>query len=253
MSNEEGFYLYGIIAAAEKQEFGPIGIGGRGDTVYTIAYQDVAAIISKSPITKYQVSRDNVFAHTQVLETVARDYTVLPIRFCTIAKDEEMIVDKLLKTRYQEFMQLSREMEGRIELGLRARWKNMEAIFAEVVAENKTIQQLKDASLREKDKQKRYASSIKVGELVQKALEQKRSRETQALLATIKPLSLDYKESQLYGDMNLMNAAFLVDKAKEKEFDQKLDRLQKEQQERTLLIYTSSAVPYSFVELVVKW
>ncbi|GCE06058.1 GvpL/GvpF family gas vesicle protein [Dictyobacter aurantiacus] len=253
MSSEEGLYLYGIIPTGQEQDFGQIGIGSRGDMVYTLAYQDIAAVISKSPIIKYHVSRDNVFAHTRVLETVANDYTVLPIRFCTIAKNEEMIINRLLKTRYQEFIQLSREMKGKIELGLRARWKNMDAIFAEVVEENAPIKRLKEASLREKDKQKKYASSIKIGEMVQKALEQKRTHETRALLETVRPLSMDYKESQLYGDMNLFNAAFLVDQAKEKEFDQRLDELQKKLQDRTLLIYTTSVVPYSFVELVVKW
>lgn len=254
MSSEEGLYLYGVIATDNKQDFGPIGIGGRGDKVYALAYQDIAAVISKSPIQKYHVTRDNVFAHTQALETVAKDHTVvLPVRFCTIATDEETIINKLLKERYQELIQLLQEMQGKIELGLRARWQDMDAIFAEVVEENQTIKKMKEASLREKDKQKKYANSIKVGEMVQKALEQKKTREAQALLDAIKPLSLNYRENQLYGDMNFLNAAFLVDKTKEGDFDKKLSDLQKEHEERTLLIYNSSAVPYSFVELVVKW
>ncbi|GHO83145.1 GvpL/GvpF family gas vesicle protein [Dictyobacter formicarum] len=253
MNGEEGFYLYGIIATNNKQDFGPIGIGGRGDKVYALAYQDIAAVISKSPIQKYDVTRDNVSGHAQVLETVAKDYTVLPVRYCTIATDEEMIISKLLKERHQELVQLLQEMQGKIELGLRARWQDMDAIFAEVVEENQTIKTMKEAALREKDKQKKYADSVKIGEMVQKALEQKRTRETQALLDAIKPLSLDYKENQLYGDMNLLNAAFLVDKAKEGDFDQKVNDLQKEHENRTLLIYNSSAVPYNFVELVVKW
>ncbi|GLV59278.1 hypothetical protein KDH_61050 [Dictyobacter sp. S3.2.2.5] len=253
MSSEEGLYLYGIIPSGEKQDFGSIGIGGRGDEVYALPYQDIAAVISKSPIIKYEVTRDNVFAHTQVLETVAKDYTVLPVRFCTIAENGEMIVDKLLKTRYQEFIQLSGKMKGKIELGVRARWKNMDVIFAELVEENEPIKKLKEASLQEKDKQKKYANSIKVGEMVQKELEQKRIRETRSLLEAIRPLSLDHRESRLYGDMNLLNATFLVDKAKEKEFDQRIDELQTELQDRIVVIYTTSTVPYSFVEVVVKW
>lgn len=253
MSSEEGFYLYGIVATNCKQGFGSIGIGGRGDNVYTLVYQNIAAIISRSPIIKYHVSRDNVSAHTTVLERVAKEHTVLPVRFCTIAKNEEMIVNNLLKTRYQEFIDLSKEMHGKMELGIRARWKDMDAIFAEVVEENKNIKALKEASLREKNTQKRYADSVRIGEMVQKALEKKRQQEAQALLEIIRPLSSDCKESKLYGDMNLLNAAFLVDKTKEEDFDKKLNNLQKEYQERTLLIYTSSTVPYSFVELVVTW
>jgi hypothetical protein len=253
MSSEDGLYLYGIVDTNSKQDFGSIGIGGRGDRVYTLAYQGIAAIISSSPIIKYHVTRDNVLAHTRVLETAVKDYTVLPVRFCTIAKNEQMIVNNLLKTRYQEFIDLSKEMHGKIELGIRARWKDMDAIFAEVVEENKAIKALKEDSLHEKDVQKKYANSVKIGGMVQKALEQKRKRESQTLLEAIKPISLDYKESQLYGDMNLLNATFLVDQTKEADFDKKVNDLQKEYQERTLLLSTSSTVPYSFVELVVNW
>ncbi|GER86456.1 hypothetical protein KDW_06180 [Dictyobacter vulcani] len=253
MSSEEGLYLYGIVATNDNKDFGPIGIGGRGDIVYMLPYRDIAAIISKSPIKKYHVTRDNVRGHTSVLEKVVEDYTVLPVRFCTIAKNEEMITEKLLKARYQEFVDLAKDIQGKMELGIRARWKDMDAIFAELVEENKSIKTLKAASLREKDKQKQYASSVKIGEMVKKALEKKRAKETQTLLDAVKPLSLDYKEGQLYGDMNLVNASFLIEKTKESDFDKKVNALQQEYQERTLLIYTSSIVPYSFVELVVKW
>jgi len=253
MSSEEGFYLYGIVASNKQQDLGPLGIGGRGDRVYTIVYQNIAAIVSRSPIIKYHVTRDNVQAHTRVLETVARAHTVLPVRFCTIAKNEEMIVSHLLKTRYQEFIDLAREMEGKIELGVRARWKDMDAIFTEVAEENKSIKMLKEASLREKNQQIKYANSIKIGEMVKKALEQKRKREAQQVLEAIKPLCLTYKESPIYGDMNLFNATFLVRKTQENDFDEKTNSLQDKYQDRILLIYTTSIVPYSFVELVVTW
>ena len=45
-SNKEGRYLYGILATGEKVELGPIGIGGREDLVYTLPYQDIAAVVA---------------------------------------------------------------------------------------------------------------------------------------------------------------------------------------------------------------
>ena len=126
---EEGQYIYGIIAANQRQEFGPIGIGERGDVVYTLPYQNLAAIVSRSPIVKYAVTRDNSIAHVKVLEKAMEQYTILPVRFCTIAEKEEISVEKVLKNRYQEFTDLIGEMEGKIELGVRARWTNLDAIF----------------------------------------------------------------------------------------------------------------------------
>jgi hypothetical protein len=253
MDKEEGRYIYGIIGANHRQEFGPIGIGGRGDVVYTLPYQDVAAIISCSPIVKYPVSRENTITHAKVLEKVVEKYTVLPVRFCTISENEEVIVEKLLKARYQEFIDLLRTMYNKVELGLRARWKDLNAIFAEIAEKNKAIKTLKAEILSETNEQRKYANSIKVGELVQKALAEKRKREAEELLEALRPLSLDCKEMQFYGDMNIVNAAFLVEREKEQYFDQKVNELESYHNNRKQLKYTSSIVPYNFVNIVVHW
>ena len=253
MNNGEGCYIYGIIGAKHRQEFGPIGIGGRGDVVYTLPYQDVAAIISRSPIVKYPVSRENTIAHAKVLEKVVEEYTVLPVRFCTISEDEETIIEKLLEPRRQEFLGLLRRMHGKMEIGIRARWVDLDAIFAELVEENKDIKALKEAVLLEKDRQAKHANTVLIGQLVQEALAEKRKREAEELLEALRPLSLDCKEMQSYGDMNIVNAAFLVEREKEHYFDQKVNELSILQEKRKQIKYTSSIVPYNFVTIVVHW
>lgn len=82
---------------------------------------------------------------------------------------------------------------------------------------------------------------------------EKRKREAEELLETLRPLSLDYKENQFYGDMNIVNAAFLVAQEKERDFDRKMDELEKIHKERIQLKYTASRVAYNFVEVVVNW
>ncbi len=253
MINGEGQYIYGIIAANQRREFGPIGIGARGDVVYTLLYRDLAAIVSTSPIVKYPVTRDNSMAHAKVLEKAMEEYTILPVRYCTIAEKEEAVIEKVLKNRYQEFIDLLREMEGKVELGVRVRWTDLDAIFAEVVEENKDIQAIKKALLSERNEQKKYAGTIKIGQLVQKALEEKKKREAGELLEALRPLSLDCKENQFYGDMNLVNAAFLVAQEKEREFDRKMQELEKVYGERKKLKYIGPVAPYNFVEVVVNW
>ncbi len=252
MSNGEGCYIYGIIATDQRREFGPIGIGARGDVVYTLPYQGLAAIVSRSPVVKYAVTRDNSMAHARVVEKAMEEYTILPVRFCTIAETEETIVERVLKARYQEFMDLLGGMVGKIELSVRALWTNLDAIFAEVVAENKEIQSIKEALLLEKNAQKQYAGKIKIGQLVQKALEEKRKREVEDLLEALKPFSLDCKENRIYGDMNLVNAAFLVDREQERAFDRKMQELEEVYGARKKLKYIGPVAPYNFVEVVVN-
>src|SRR3989442_10379876 len=116
-------------------------------------------------------------------------------------------------------------MEGKMELGVRDRWTDLNAIFAEVVEENRDIKALKEALLSERNEQRQYAGKIKIGQLVQKALEEKKKREAEELVKALRPLSLDCKENWVYGDMNIVNAAFLVAKEKEREFDSKMQEL----------------------------
>jgi len=249
----DGYYIYGVIAESSRRQFGPIGIGGKGDLVYTLPYQELAAIISRSPVVKYPVTRENSMAHIKVLEKAMEEYTVLPVRFCTIADKEEIILENVLKTRYQEFIDLSREMQGKIELGVRTLWTDLDAIFHELTEENKDIKALKKDLLSEMNEQRQYAGKIKIGQMVQRALEDKKKREAKELLEALRPLSLDCKENRIYGDMNLVNAAFLVTKEKEREFDQKVRELERIYGERKKIKYVGPVVPYNFVEVVIRW
>ncbi|MEK7271899.1 MAG: GvpL/GvpF family gas vesicle protein, partial [Nitrospirota bacterium] len=99
---KEGKYIYCIIASNEARSFGTLGIGDRGDEVYTICFNDIAAVVSNSPIKKYPVSRENLIPHERAIEEVMKTHTVLPVRYCTIAEDEEK-VKKILEKEHDRF------------------------------------------------------------------------------------------------------------------------------------------------------
>src|SRR5512141_2159749 len=47
---EGGRYVYGIVQAKESVTFGKSGIGGAGELVYTVNYQDIAAVVSNTSV-----------------------------------------------------------------------------------------------------------------------------------------------------------------------------------------------------------
>src|ERR1043165_1435179 len=53
----EGKYVYCIIESKEPRSFGPIGIGGRGDEVYTVHHDGLAAVVSRTAIQAYEPTR----------------------------------------------------------------------------------------------------------------------------------------------------------------------------------------------------
>lgn len=248
---EEGKYIYCIVRTNETRNFGPIGIGNRGDVVSTLGYQDISAAISNSPMTKYVISRENMTTHEKVIEEIMKDHAVLPVRFCTIATSAEEI-RSLLRKRYLEFKNLLKDMDNKVELGVKALWKNMDAIFQEIVDEYGEIKRLKE-EIADKSPEKTYAQKIKIGEKVKNALEAKKEKEGKEILNVLKKSSVDFRTNQLVADRMIVNAAFLVDKSWEKEFDNKVDELTVKYDERIRFKYVGPTPPFNFVNIVVKW
>ena len=80
---------------------------------------DIAAVVSDAPLTRYRVSRDNTLAHQRAIEAVMAQHPVLPVRFATIAEDEDK-VKRILKAEYDSFKQLLAKVSDKVELGLKA-------------------------------------------------------------------------------------------------------------------------------------
>ena len=67
-SEGEYLYVYCVIRCNEPPEFTSLGMGERGDAVYTVHQGDLAAVVSDSPSDAYEARRRNMMAHTAVLE-----------------------------------------------------------------------------------------------------------------------------------------------------------------------------------------
>ena len=140
---KEGKYIYCIINTTQERNFGSIGIGGRGDEVMTIGYDDLGMLVSNHPMVKLVVNRENMLTHEKVIEEVMKEFdSVLPVRFGTIASNADE-VRNLLDRRRREFKDVLRNMDHKVELGVKGIWKNMDGIFGEIVEEDKDIKKMK--------------------------------------------------------------------------------------------------------------
>ena len=247
----EGKYLYAIIASAEPQHFKARGIGERGDVVHTIKYRRLAVVVSDSPNIEYENSRRNMMAHTLVLEEVMERFSVLPVRFGTIAPDAEMVKTGLLVPRYQELSELLEQMRDRVELGLKAFWHEGTA-FDEVVRENDAIRRMRDA-LNGRSLEETYYERIRLGEEVGKALVQKRMRDEETILDRIRPLVHKTRTNKIISDRMVLNAAFLVDRQNGPQVDDAVRKLDEELNDRLMLKYVGPVPPYNFVNITVNW
>ncbi|MDD2714910.1 MAG: GvpL/GvpF family gas vesicle protein [Candidatus Wallbacteria bacterium] len=246
---KEGKYIYCIIATSQERNFGPIGVGGRGDDVLTINYNDLSMVVSSHPLIKFVVGRENILTHERVIEEVMKEFgAVLPVRFGTIASDAEEIRN-LLDRRYREFKTALMEADHKIELGVKGVWKDMGIIYQEIIDENKVIKKAKEEI--ESTNLKSNQAKLEVGKKVEKALSIKKRKEAENVVDTLRIAATDYRLNQPIGDEMFINAAFLVGKGREKEFDNIMDELSEKYQERTKFLYVGPLPIFNFVNIVI--
>lgn len=247
--DKEGKYIYCIIGTKQERNFGPIGIGARGDEVLTIGYDDLSMVVSNYPISRLTANRANMLAHQKAIEEVMKEFdSVLPVRFGTIASGPDEIRN-LLDRRYKEFKSTLRDMEHKVELGVKGRWMDMGVIFNEIVEENEVIRNLRER-LKGRDGQD-IQTKIDLGRLVKEELDKKKQKQAEEIVDRLRSTSCDYKLNKTFGDMNFMNAAFLVDKGREKEFDNIIDDLGDQYKARMNFMYAGPLPVFNFVNIII--
>lgn len=237
----EGLYVYCIARASVATNLGPIGIGDRGDVVSSISYRDVDAVVSNLPMDRYEVSQKTMLAHQRVMEKVMACGTLLPVRFYTVAPNAED-VRNLLRQRYREFLRLLREMDNKVELGLKAFWKDV----------GPAMRAAAEKGAGEKSAGGGPDEVAEAARSFQLALDEERLRWAKQMLGLLTPLAVDWRLHQTFGDAMIVNAVFLVDRWWEKEFDARVAEFGRDHGDRVYFKYVGPAPPYSFVNVVVK-
>ena len=246
-----GKYVYCVIRSGRPCAPEVRGIGEDCARVHTVDRGELAAVVSDSPVVDYLRARANLLAHTLVLEEVMRDHTLLPVKFGTVAPSEQVVSERLLEQRRVELAGLLDEMENRVELGLKAFWKE-EALFKEITEENPGIRALRDV-LRARSQGISYQDRMRLGEMVQEAIARKGEAEAEALVNRLRPLAYKCKVNEALGERTVLNAAFLVDREREAEFDEAVRRLDNEMSHREAFRFVGPVPPYNFVNVVVRW
>jgi Mg2+ and Co2+ transporter CorA len=249
IATEEGKYVYCIIKSNRELEFGQIGIGEGNRPVYTVHFGDLAAVVSDTPIRLYDPTRENVLAHEFVNETVMREYTVIPMSFGTLFRTEDDIVE-LLKSTYQAFDDVLEKMKDKIEFGLKVLW-DREKVVATVEERNEELRRLRD-EINRNAQSSTYFARMQLGRLVESALEDAGNEYVRDIHDTLKPAAVASRSNKPIGDRMILNAAFLVDRDRERLFDEAVRAVSQRYESLLTFKYTGPWPPYNFVNIKLK-
>jgi Gas vesicle synthesis protein GvpL/GvpF len=246
-SEGSGKYVYCIMQTTTPLRFGAIGIGSEPAEVHTVNYRDIAAVVSDTPLEVYDPTRENVLAHERVNEAVMRKYTVIPMSFNTVFKTREDIIE-LLRSAYEAFHDVLGKMVDKLEFGLKVVW-DPELVIREIEKENDNLRLLRQEISSRKGST--YFARMQYGRLVDSLLQDRSDRLVNEIFSTLSGVAVAARANKPIGDKMILNAAFLVARDREGDFDGKV----KEIDSRYAYLkfkYTGPWPPYNFVNIRLK-
>jgi Gas vesicle synthesis protein GvpL/GvpF len=246
---EGGRYVYGIVQTKERMDFGKIGIGGAGESVYTVNYMDIAAVVSKTPVAIFDPTRENALAHEHVIETVMKNYTIIPMSFGTVFRTDDDIRE-VLKSIYASLKDVLKQMSGKLEFGLKVNW-DRDQIIEELKQQDEEIGRFHQEIIR-KQLQSTYFARMQLGRMIDKALGERATQYVREIYEGLRGVCVASRDNQPIGDKMIMNAAFLVDRSREAEFDSVVNKIAKKYGKRLKFKYTGPWPPYNFVNIRLK-
>ncbi len=246
-SDRSGKYVYCIIPSTKPTSFGSIGIGAEPKEVYTIGYQDIAAVVSDTPLEVYDPTRENVLSHEGVNERVMHDTTVIPMSFGTVFKTADDIVE-LLRSAYQAFRDVLQKMESKFEFGLKVLW-DPDEIIGVLEKEDENLRRLREEILKQRGST--YFARMQYGRLVDSLLQERSVFYVREIFDGLRAACVSSRANKPIGERMIMNAAFLVTRDKEPEFDAAVKAIGSSYPHLTFK-YTGPWPPYNFVNIRLK-
>ena len=243
---EGGRYVYGIVETKEHLNFGKIGIG---EAVYGVNYQDIAAVVSKTAVAIFDPTRENALAHEHVIETVMKNYTIIPMSFGTVFRTDDDI-RQVLKSIYVSLKDVLKQMAGKLEFGVKVNW-DRDQIIDELQQHDEELRKFHQEIVR-KQLQSTYFARMQLGRMIDKALAEHATLYVREIYEALRSCCVASRDNQPIGDKMIMNAAFLVERKREAEFDAVVNKLAKKYGKRLKFKYTGPWPPYNFVNIRLK-
>jgi len=133
---------------------------------------DLALLAGDVPAGVAIATRENLLAHSNLLDAIAREDTVLPVRFGTVVEDLDTACAELLEGCHDEYLAQLADLDGAVQFSLRAVYDE-DVVLAEILAEDDEIGRLNEMT-RAAPLEAMRAERVRLGELVMAAFGVKR-------------------------------------------------------------------------------
>lgn len=246
MTGRWGIYIFCAIPEEQPQlQLGAVKIDSEWRPLYTIHHRDVAMVAAKVPLKIYPPKREYILAHEKVVSDAMKQFTVIPMSFGNVFQTEAD-VQILLRKLYPQFAVIFPRIANKFEVGLRVIGRQ-EWLEHEMKKDSEISQAAK--KIAGKSSSAAFYDKVQLGELAQQFIHAKREQLTEQVYMPLAQLAASAKLNDTVSERLLLNAAFLIDKADESEFDDQVNVLYEKWKDYTEFKYTGPWPAYNFIHI----
>ncbi|HEX7285395.1 MAG TPA: GvpL/GvpF family gas vesicle protein [Candidatus Angelobacter sp.] len=246
---QEGCYVYGVIASGAPPACAKSSLGGVSEDVYTVHHGGLAAVVSRAPAFILDPTRENALAHEHVLETVLGSHTVVPMSFGAVFRKEDS-VREFLRALQHPLQEALRRLQGKLEFGLKVVW-DRDRIVDDLKRGHDEIRRFLQ-ELARKRLESAYFARVQLGRMMEKALAELAAGYTADIQRELRAVSVAACGNKPIGDKMILNAAYLVPRERQADFDAAVARAGQKFHDRLNFKYTGPWPPYNFVNIRLK-
>jgi len=247
--------IYSILSAKrnpEKLNALLVGMKGISDSdLCAVSFDEITAIVSDFKRADLIADRSNAIEYAGVIENLAQQFTVLPMRYGSVMESAELI-NKMLERNYHEFQQNLQKVENKYEFGLK--------IFCDSEKLKSELRIKSEADIQTPEKPATGIKNSVYKDYVDKKLKEHRLEElmltyVDSVIAKITGyldrLNTINKFKKMASDTNIIDAVFLLDKERKDALIHVTEDL-KNQYPVLNFVLTGPWPPYNFVEIAIK-
>ncbi|MEJ1202704.1 MULTISPECIES: GvpL/GvpF family gas vesicle protein [unclassified Streptomyces] len=235
-SAPEALYVYGIAPAGIRTPRFP---GVDGAPVRLLTESGLCAAVSAAPA-RIRPRRRDLLAHQAVLDELAEQGPLLPMRFAVLSPRPDALLSQLRADAAHLSRQLD-EVRGCVELNVKG--TVVPGHFADLVRRDETLRNLALRTRRRPD----YEANVRLGEAIARGVRREARRAAREVLDHLTPLAVRTVQGAT-DDEQVLSASFLLRSTDERRFRQAVDVRARDCGDRLALSVTGPLPCYSFVD-----
>jgi len=218
------------------------GVGAEETVLRAVQHEGLAAVVSDAP-EGLRPKRRDVVAHETVLENLCAAGAVVPLRFGTVAPDDNAVTAELARGA-RRYTELLTRLTGHMERNVKGAHQE-DALLADLLTGNPELRAGNEALRAAGGGSEPERAAF--GEQMYLAVEQRRIRDTAYVVAALRPFAeLDRHAPAVEGCF--MNVSFLIPAEAQDDFDAAVAQLRTAMEGYAELRVSGALPPYSFVD-----